>query len=361
MVIYDGGLNTIGIRHVAESNGKDLNVAFKIISFRIIAATVCSTLWIFLILFINPDHKFIWIFSSILVFNNALDLGFLYRSLNRYNLYLTIYSLNPILLFIFYFFFLESFNKVGIDLILLIIANLFCLVLSWIILIKKLKINPVVFYSIKEYFLLFKESSSMWLNSSIGIFYPSIQVYLIAILLGVEQNGIYKASLLFIAPFDLIMSTLNGILLPHITRWKSLGINLFKRHVYKTSIILLLIFLPFLLIVLFIPESFYHYILGKKFNFSILVFKLIFIGKIYLIVFTGFTYAVVANRFDNYFLKSTFFTSTLNLCLNLVLIKSFGLVGAAISTLISDVILPTLLFFKFQYIKDINFNHSYRQ
>lgn len=354
-LLYDGGMNNVGIRMYSESKNPNINYLLRILSFRLLIITIFSVFWISTVLIINMDHYDLWIITFLIIVNNALDLGFIFRCLGRYSSYMLISAINPILLFALYYLFLESNNYLGIDLKLFVLSTSVTLIISWFFFYYLIGSFPLKFFSFKEYKLLFKESKLLWTDSAIGIFYPALQVYLITLILGIEDNGIYKASILFVVPIEMIRTTFIGIVLPYTTKWKIKGIIFFKKKVSQTSIYLLLISTPLFFLIYNLNEDIFVKYLGEDYVFSLMAFKILVCGKIFLLILTVVSTSIIANRHDDFLLKSHILIAITNLFLNVILIPKYELIGAALATMITDILLPILFLCKFIFIKEIQF------
>ncbi len=354
-IIYDGGLNNVGIRKIVETNGQNINIGFHILSFRLFFGIICSIAWLLVIFLMKPSNQVIWYLGSFGILLASIDFSFFFRAINKFNLFITVFSFTPILTTILYRVFLNNSKQIGFDYIIYIFSN-FCIsaiILSYIIIKFG---NPFKdFLNFEAFKDLFFQHRHLWASSAIGILYPSLQIFTISYLLGLTQNGIYKASLIFIAPFELLNFLLSGTILPIITKWKEFGINKFKKNIKNMFIILLLILLPLTIIILLIPENFITLLLGKKYIFSISVFKIALFGKIFVLIFSPFYYSIIANRHDNFNLQLTIFNSLINILLCFTLIPFLGILGAAISMMICDILYSTISFLKYKKIKKINY------
>jgi O-antigen/teichoic acid export membrane protein len=354
-IIYDGGLNNVGIRKIVETNGENLEIGFQILSFRLFFGLLCSTFWITAILILKPQHSSIWYLGSIGIIISSLDFSFFFRAINKFNLFITLFSITPFITAIFYRTFLNSNTQTGLDYLIYIISS-FCISLIILFYIIYNYGNPFRdFLDLKAFKMLFINHKHLWTSSAIGIIYPSLQVFTISYLLGLSQNGIYKASLIFIAPFELLNFLLSGTILPIITKWKELGINQFKSNIYKMFYNLILILLPFTIIVLLIPGNRITILIGDKYIYSIWVFKIALIGKIFILTFSPFYYTIIANRHDDLNLKLSILNSIVNILLCFTLIPILGIIGASLSMMACDLLISILSYIKFKKIKQINY------
>jgi O-antigen/teichoic acid export membrane protein len=353
-ILYDCNLNNIGIREISQTN--NLDIAYKIISFRFILSMMITILWILALIILSPVNYLFWMLGIAGIIINANDLNFIFRALDKYNIYILISAITPLLVTILYLIFLEKNAQIGIDYIIFILASLIPFILLRVYCVKVLKIKLLKIYPIKDYLSLIFESKELWFASIIGIVYPAIQVYLIAFLLGVAENGIYRASFILITPFDLIITTFTGVIMPIVSKWKLLDKRDYIKNINKSVLAISIFFLPFILILLLTPASTYDFFLGNKFLFSHLVFKIILIGKYFYLTFSIFQFATIANKSDTFYLKSNIYIFLLSIILNFLLIPLFGIVGAAISIMSTDIIFPLLLAFNFY--KHNNFSEN---
>lgn len=354
-IIYDGGLNNVGIRKIVETKAVNLEIGFHILSLRLFFGLVCTAFWITLIKIIQPHNSIIWYFGAIGIILLSLDFSFFFRAINKFNLFITIFSLVPLLTAILYKFFLLNNSQAGLDYIIYIVSNFFVFIIILTYIFLKYG-NPFKdIFNFKLFKRLFFDHKHLWVSSAIGIIYPSLQVFTISYLLGLYQNGVYKASLIFIAPLELLNFLLSGTILPIVTSWKDFGLNYFKKNVKRMYFYILVVTLLFYLSILLIPKSFISDLIGNKYIFSISVFKIAITGKLFVLISSPFYYAIIANRNDSYILNFSILNSIVNTSFCFILIPIFGINGAAVSMMISDIINSLMSYMYFNKINKINY------
>jgi O-antigen/teichoic acid export membrane protein len=353
-IIYDGGLNNVGIRKIIETKALNLEVGFHILSLRLFFGLICSALWITVINIIQPQNLIIWHFGAIGIILLSLDFSFFFRAINKFNLFVSFFSLSPFIIAILYKYFLSNNTQVGLDYIIYIISNIFVIAIIFTYIIFKYG-NPYKdIFNFRLFKRLFFDHKHLWISSAIGIIYPSVQIFTISFLLGLYQNGVYKASLIFIAPLELLNFLLSGTILPILTSWKQYGLDYFKKNVKKMYFFIFFITLLFYLLILLIPKSLITELIGNKFIFSIWVFKIAITGKLFVLISSPFYYAIIANRNDSYILNFSILNSIVNTLFCFILIPIFGINGAAAAMMISDIINSLMAYVYFNKIKKIN-------
>ncbi len=354
-IIYDGGLNNVGIRKIVETNGTNLEIGYSILSFRFFSGLVCSVFWFLIILIAKPLNPNIWYLGSAGIILASLDFSFFFRAINKFNLFIAIFSITPLITSILYKLFLHDKIQIGLDYKIYIFSTFCTTFLIYLFIVYKYG-NPFKnILNITLFRNLIRDNRHLWISSAIGIIYPSLQVFTISYLLGLTQNGIYRASLVFIAPFELLNFLFSGTILPIITKWKELGLLTFKKNILKMFYAIVFFVLPVTLIVFLIPEDFISSLIGKKYIFSIWVFRIAIFGKIFILAFSPFYYTIIANRQDNLNLRLSILNSLVNILFCLTLIPFFGLIGAAVSMMICDLLISILSFILFKKIKKINY------
>ena len=346
-IFYDGGLNAVGIRSLVESGRSDLEIAMKIVSFRFLISFALALLWFLSVLVFEPKNQLVWMIGSFYIIINALDLNFVYRSLGNFNVYALIMSLGPVLVAGLYRSYLFNSYQVGFDLYFLFVGSALTCILAWLYVYFKLKIKLLRFFHFREYFNLFKMNKSMWFTSIIGIVYPAIQVYSIALLLGLTENGIFKASFIFLVPIELLSTTLAGVILPKLSEWRANGAKFYNDRVTTLGRLFFILFFFVFFLIFLIPSNVLQDLVGIDYLFSFDVFRIVLIGKIVMIVLLPFSVALVANKQDSLNLKISIGVLLISFFFNFTLIPEFGLKGAAVAMMICDMAFPVVALFKF--------------
>ncbi|ELW9393905.1 oligosaccharide flippase family protein [Klebsiella pneumoniae] len=179
---------------------------------------------------------------------------------------------------------------------------------------------------------LLSRSLFFWLSVVVVQLNLRTDQFMLSIMTSAASVGIYAGAYKLVEQFMMIPSILAGVFLPHISRQTNVDRNLYLKRLYFYSLIIstpLSIFsaavAPFLLPAL----------LGHAFNASVPVFQLLVLSLpvLVLVNLSGLYYSI--HKLEKYAVFRNFFGLALSLILNAIFINLGGVVGAALSVLIS--------------------------
>ncbi|MBL5824661.1 oligosaccharide flippase family protein [Serratia fonticola] len=156
--------------------------------------------------------------------------------------------------------------------------------------------------------------------------------FMLSILAGTTSVGIYAGAYKLVEQFMTIPSMLAGVFLPHVSRTNDFDKNIYLKNLYLYSVLISLIvsiicalIAPFVLPIL----------LGNSFIESVPVFQILMVSLpiLVLVNLSGLYYSV--HKLERYAMFRNLFGLLLSLILNFLFIKQGGVLGAAISVLIS--------------------------
>lgn len=192
---------------------------------------------------------------------------------------------------------------------------------------------------------LLDQSWPLIISGIVIMIYIRIDQVMLKQLIGFEAVGIYSAAVRVSELWYFIPMAIGGSLFPAIVNAKKLDENLYHQRLMVLLNIMVLISLPTAIIVTFFSENIILILFGKSFIEAASVLSIhiwtgifVFIGVIsgkYLII-EGLTMVS---------LYRSLFGAIANVILNLILIPVFGIIGAAISTLVAQIIAAYLFDF----------------
>ncbi|MEH6589917.1 MAG: polysaccharide biosynthesis C-terminal domain-containing protein [Halioglobus sp.] len=160
--------------------------------------------------------------------------------------------------------------------------------------------------------------------------------YFIAHMVGVEEAGIYTFSYNLIAAAFLINTSIAYVIYPHISRlWHEGEMGEIKRYLNLGVQFFLLFALPIAAGVSVVYQPVVQMMVGPEFIVSTEVVAYVATGYIAFGLGSIFSYLIDLSKQTTLFLKILFIAATTNICLNLLLIPSMGMAGAALATLIT--------------------------
>lgn len=340
-LLTDGGFNTIGVKILLDDDKLINRNTQKIISLRILLGII---ILILLIPFIF-QYKFsnIALFTGIILFvNSVIDMNFAFRALQIYSTYSIISNIGSILSFIFIFLLVNGNSHAVIELFILSTSIFISHIISWIVYYKKTKTIPFKIFSIKEYLELINGAKFYWINSIVATVYPAIQIYIIMMYLGLTSNGIFRVANSLTIPVEFIMSTIGILLLPKVVVWNKLEINLFKKKITDTFLLQFIIILPVVFVFIIFSNFIFHFLLGNKFESGVNIFRIILIGKFINSTGQVFSFALVSLNKHKFYFLSVLVVAILNIAISIPLITYWGIYGAAIALMTTDVLYPII-------------------
>ncbi|MFT5484289.1 MAG: O-antigen/teichoic acid export membrane protein [Halieaceae bacterium] len=160
--------------------------------------------------------------------------------------------------------------------------------------------------------------------------------YLIAHIVGIEEAGVYTFTYNLIAAAFLINTSIAYVIYPHISRlWHENAMDEIKRYLNLGVKFFLLFALPIAAGVSVVYQPVVQMMVGPEFIVSTEVVVYVAIGYIAFGLGSIFSYLIDLSKKTTLFLRILFIAACANICLNLLLIPSMGLAGAALATLIT--------------------------
>ncbi len=162
--------------------------------------------------------------------------------------------------------------------------------------------------------------------------------------------GYYSAAqkiilLLYIAPSLLASSTF-----PALSRFAKINTTAANQILRKSIKIMLLIAFPISILGIILANTILTILFSSAYSEATVTFQILLLSLIFVFPGTLLGNALFAYDAQKYFLRFVIISTVLNASLNYPLIKSFGIEGAALSTVITQLITNTLLFIKVRKI-----------
>lgn len=193
------------------------------------------------------------------------------------------------------------------------------------------------------------------LNDIFIIIFFKIDTVMISLMKNDTLTAIYSAAYNFIFAIIFIPTVLSTVLYPVLTRFFKKNRDLFRNHLSLIIKYYFLISLPVVVFLFFFaPELIFLVYRGKYFE-SLNVFRCLSLVLVF--VFLNFVLSMILNTVEKqkFVAIASFTAMVLNLALNFILIPSYDIIGAAIATVITEMIFcAALLFFLNREFKIIN-------
>lgn len=184
---------------------------------------------------------------------------------------------------------------------------------------------------------LIKQSGPIAFASIFYIMYAKLDQLMLGFMVSKSELGNYSMAVRFAEISFFIPIAYSKSLFPKIVAFKE-DKQQYNKMITKAMKLLFRISLCISLIMLIIPDSFFPYILGKdmvnvSIPFKILIFSsiMVYIGSLSYIWY-------LSEGYQNYIMYNTIYGLLFNIILNLILIYYYGIIGAAVATLLAKIL-----------------------
>ncbi|MEW6100980.1 MAG: flippase [Candidatus Omnitrophota bacterium] len=206
-------------------------------------------------------------------------------------------------------------------------------------------IKPVYEIDFRLWKYFFNESWPLAATAVFVMAYTRINQLLIFKLKGEEALGFFAAAVSMAEVFNIVIASFMALAFPLLSRYFKEGDGRFEK-IYKLSFKYMFLFiLPFAAVISVFHQQITSLIYGQRFILTAGVLSILIWSEVFLFFGTIQSRILIAankQKFDFFF---TGLTAVVNLIINLIFIPKFGIIGAAISTVISFVFTCTIGYF----------------
>ncbi|QYA24394.1 flippase [Gramella sp. MT6] len=184
------------------------------------------------------------------------------------------------------------------------------------------------------------------LGSLFHLIYFQSDIILLRYLYGSSEAGIYSVAFTVITASLLLPSVIyQKFLLPKLHRWSHQNLDLFHR-VYKKGNLLMLIMGSFAMAVVFLSaDGLIHYLFGKTYTEAVFLLKILSLNIPILFVASSVGSVLVTQEHMSLKVKIMGVVALLNIVLNIIVLPKYGGLGAACTTVMSNLLLLSLYFY----------------
>ncbi|WML24562.1 flippase [Neobacillus sp. OS1-33] len=334
-LVGDFGTNNEAIRRISKSE-RDVSEVFSIIFYwRLILAS-------FLIIGIVYYYVIFGSLDKILLFYILISLigffipSYIFIGLTKYkynaiiNFLITIISLSLFLL-------LLSFKHSIIFYPVSLMTSTFIgMIIS---LVFYFKIARMQFVSRSKLFNFIKKSFYLGLTIIFARIYYDFDIILLGFLTSKIQLGLYSSAFKLIQMLWFIPTLYTTYALPYTTRMIQSNINNIPNYIIKVINNISLFILPICTLGYFYSGDILSMFFGNEFDKGGPILTILIFSFYLMFCKTVFGNLLIALRKEKFLFKVSIVGSFINICLNLLLIPVIGILGSALTTLITEVIL----------------------
>jgi O-antigen/teichoic acid export membrane protein len=305
---------------------------------------VAAAVWLVVTLTLVPRAvRGPWLLGIPLLAAPAFTLLFAYQALERLPLQNAIVAALTVGSAAAYLLFFRPGMPAGADLVVIGAVTLIGLGCSWAFarpLLRGLPRRP----SGREVMGLLRESWPYWLLAAAVWLYASVQLPVVALRVGREQAGLYRAALSLSAVLDLLFTSINSLLLPRFVVWHRDGSRTLWRRQQRLLGLYALLGIATLAVALVLGPHVLPRLLGPEFAGAVRLFDILAASRV--VVFCGqiFSNGLAATGHDGRFLMASLAGVVVGLPGALLLSAEFGALGAAYAALAAEVVVVSLCY-----------------
>ena len=336
------GISTYAIREGSRlrDDKEELNkFVNQIFTINVVSTLISYTLLIIFILIVPKlqPYSIIIFILSINMLGNLIGIDWIYSIYEDY-LYITIRTIIfQFISLIFIFLFINEKNDYINYAWILVISNLGPSILNYINSRRYIKLKITIRTNLKKHI---KHILVIFASTIATTIYVNSDVTMIGIIDNNYSVGIYSTSVKVYTIFKTFIGAIIVVTLPrlsnYIAKQKSTE---FKKVTNDILRVLLIILIPMSIGIFMTSEEIILILSGRDYLEAVIPLNILSLSLIFSILGMYYTNAILLPmRFEKVILKATIISSIVNILLNLIFIKRWSYNGAAITTLISEII-----------------------
>lgn len=331
------GIKNYGIRVIAKSreNRNELSKNFcSLYAMQIVTCIISIFLYIITI-FILRENKDILVIQLIYVISALLDITWFYSGMEKFKIILIKNSIIKFFSIILIFIFVK--NNSDVWKYSLIMASSF-IIGNWSLWIKLKKYIDYYYPTKKDILIHLKPNLKLFISVIAVSIYKMMDKVMIKILANTIQVGYYEYAEKINYFQVLITTSLGTVMLPQMSFLTSKKNNdAYNDIVYKTMEIVMFLSFGLSFGIIALSNDFIEVYLGENFDVTINTLKVLALSGIFVSAANIIrTLYILPTEKDNIYIKSVIFGAIINIIFNVILISSYGAVGAAIATVLAE-------------------------
>ena len=372
IVVATFGLDTFMVREVSRGPFLGNQILSSVLGFKVISSlVVMASVWALFSFFLE-DQAIIRLLAvfSIVICLNSLSQSFWYYgdAFQKFQFHASLWATSNVIKIPIVWFFISIEQELVMIIYALIIAEIISLIISGCLIRRRFKLvlDNLFFKSIP---ILLKKVWPLAVVFILSAIYFRIDMMMLEVMKGEKAVGIYSASYKLIEFLSIIPGTVTIAALPGLTADYSANIEGFRASFFKTLTVLGIGGAAIGLFLYLFSKQVVLLLYGPLFSDS--VFSLnILSGVIFFLFVNGYlAYVTIATNNDKAVALIIVISTILNVLLNFYLIPRYSHVGAALSTLISEVFMllcyivlfiKTNIFLR-ENLNSTNLNYDYHQ
>ena len=343
VALAGGGLDSVAVRRIAANPAVAEGITRTIVAFRGKMMAAILLLGLGAALWLTPGEQALaWSVGALIPIATSFSLLFVFQGLEKLPMQAMISVLTSTLAALAFYFFHPG-MPLGSDLTVLAATGLVgVLVNSW--LFRRMTSVPEPKDPTPGIKALLVESRPYWILAIVVYCYSSLQVPLVGYMAGKKSLGVYRSALMLAAGLELFYNSVNSLLLPRLVVWRQQGSAYLWRRQKELLVIFLLVGGAVSATLILSAPLIYRRLLGAEFSDAVLPFQILVVGR--MVVFVGqiFAWSLTALHLDRQFFSASLVGALFSVGANLLLVPKFGIVAAAVVSLLAELLVHALCF-----------------
>lgn len=329
------GIGNYAVKEISSNSSNRSKVFWEIYSIQLVFSFLSLGLYILLCLVNHSFHNVIAYIVGITLLSRAIDISWLFQGVEDFRS-LTFRSVMIKLIgVVSIFIFIKEESDLYLYVFFLVFYELLGQLIMWI---------PAKNWLQKPVFSL--KNSVKHLNSVFILFIPQVAISLYALLdrtllgalVSTRDVGIFEQGSKLVNLLLVVVTTLSGVILPHISNLISKGQKEKVNQFYEFSFLVYnVVIFPMIAGMLIVNDNFVQFFLGSEFQdakyaIMIMVWNMFFIGWTNIM---GIQILIPHNKHKQ-FMVSTTIPAFFSITCNLVLIPYLGYIGASITSVLTE-------------------------
>ncbi len=352
IVVANFGLDTLMVREVSRDTSQGNRFLSTVLGLKIISSLIVISIVIgFLSLFLHND-AIIRLLSafSIVIFLNSLSQTFWYYgdAFKKFQFHAALWASSNVIKVPLVWFFISFRNDLTVVIYALVISEVVSLIASGWWVGSRFRLVPENL-SLQSMTDMLKKAWPLAIVFSLSAIYFRIDLMMLEVLKGEKAVGIYSVAYKLIELLSIIPGTVTVAALPGLASDYSTNIEAFRASFHKTLTVLGVGGGAVGLILYLFSRQIVLLLYGPAFSDATLSLSILS-GAVFFLFVNGYlAYVTIATNNDRPVALILVASTILNIMFNVYLIPRYSHVGAAVSTLLSEILM--LLFYVFVFAR----------
>lgn len=344
-LITDFGLRTVGVREVAKNRDEIKGYISNLLALKLTLAIISFFSLLVFLVFINKptDYKTLIALYGLTLFPQVLLLDWTFEATEQMEFVGIAHIIQPAIYLPLLLFFVKSPQDLLNVPLLFLTSSLFIVILLSYIFIRNygwFKFSS----DIKFWKMLLLQALPLGLSGLLFQVHSNIDIIMLGFMKSDEVVGWYSAAYKIILVIQGLGGFFGTAIFPVMSHYYQESIEKLRKLIHYSSKVTVFLGLPIAIGGVILAPKIVTLIYGNNFQGSILAFQIL-LGYLFLsYVAAPFFFLLQASGKVQYFLHTAAVAAITNGGLNIILIPKYSLIGAAVTTVISSLVIFIMLY-----------------